>query len=64
MKNTNTYELRDTFNDVRISRHRSLAASQAAMKKHLRAVRRHNGEQSYLTYEITIGGRLVDLMED
>lgn len=44
--------LRDTFNDVLISKHRTVTAAVKAMHKHLRAVRRHNGQNSYLTYSI------------
>lgn len=58
----NMYKLIDSFNDVVISRHRTLKAAQRAMEKHLRAVRRHNGPNSYLTYEITYwNGAIVSL---
>jgi len=47
------YTLIDTFNDRPLSRHRSLLAAVRAKGKHLRAIRRRNGENSYLTYEVT-----------
>lgn len=43
-------ELIDTFNSVRLSRHRTLLAAVRAQRKHLAAVRRHNGDNAYLTY--------------
>jgi len=58
------YKLVDSFNEVVISRHRTAEAAQRAMQKHMRAVRRHNGQNSYLTYEIiSPDGKLVDLEE-
>jgi hypothetical protein len=47
------FTLIDTFNDRPLSRHRSLLAAVRAKGKHLRAVRRRNGQNSYLTYEVT-----------
>ena len=44
--------LQDTFNGVQISRHRTVLAAVKAQIRHLRAVRRHNGASSYLTYEV------------
>ncbi len=44
--------LTDTFNAVTISRHRSIRAAVLAQRRHLRAVRRMNGQNSYLTYRI------------
>jgi len=46
-------KLTDTFNNRLISRHRSVAAAVTARDKHLRAVRKVNGRNSYLTYSIT-----------
>ena len=58
------YKLIDTFNDVIISRHRTVEAAQRAMEKHMRAVRKYNGANSYLTYEIcTANGGIVALEE-
>lgn len=55
------YTLTDTFNNHTISRHRTLLAAVRAKGKHLRAVRRRNGSNSYLTYEITgPDGKKVD----
>jgi hypothetical protein len=44
--------LTDTFNNRQISTHRTIEAAVKAQAKHLRAVRRANGENSYLTYSI------------
>ena len=49
---TTMYTLRNTFGDATISQHRTLAAAVAAMDRHWRAVRRANGRDSYVTYEI------------
>jgi hypothetical protein len=50
---SSAYLLNDTFNGRVISRHRSIAAAINARGKHLTAVRRANGKDSYLTYSIT-----------
>jgi hypothetical protein len=42
--------LKDTFNNVTISRHRTLEAAVLAKRKHARAVRKANGENSYVWY--------------
>ena len=47
------YILTDTFNDRELSKHRTLEGAVKAQRKHLRAVKRANGENSYLTYAIT-----------
>ena len=54
------YILTDTFNDRELSKHRTLEAAVKAQRKHLRAVKRANGESSYLTYSITEGCKPVD----
>lgn len=54
------YTLTDTFNGVTISRHRTLERAIQAERRHLAAVRRANGPNSYLTYSITRNGRPVD----
>ena len=43
-------ELHDTFNNVIVSRHRSIGAAIKNQRRHLAAVKRANGENSYLTY--------------
>jgi hypothetical protein len=53
-------ELFDTFNSVLISRHRTLEAAVKAQRKHLAAVRRHNGRDSYLTYGYVEHGLYID----
>lgn len=47
------YTLTDTFNDQVISRHFTVLAAVRAQTRHLRAVRKANGKNSYLTYSIT-----------
>lgn len=42
--------LLDTFNHYTISRHRSILAAVKASRKHARAVKRHNGANSYIPY--------------
>ena len=54
------FTLTDTFNGVIISRHRTLERAVRAERRHLAAVRRANGKNSYLTYSITRDGRPVD----
>lgn len=54
------FTLTDTFNGVVISRHRTLERAVEAERRHLAAVRRANGKNSYLTYSITRDGRPVD----
>ena len=56
-----TYTLIDTFNSSIISRHRSLLAAVRASGQHARAIRRRNGGNAYVTYEITgTDGKKVD----
>jgi hypothetical protein len=54
------YILIDTFNNCTISRHRTLEAAIRAQRRHLKGVRRANGPNSYLTYEITRNGERID----
>lgn len=44
--------LTDTFNNRKISTHRTVEAAVKAQAKHLQAVKRANGDSSYLTYSI------------
>jgi hypothetical protein len=46
------YTLTDSFNRRYISTHRTLVAAILAEGLHSRAVRRHNGAHSYVTYSI------------
>ena len=46
------FYLFDTFNNSLISRHRTLIGAVKAQIRHLRAVRKRNGDNSYLTYGI------------
>lgn len=43
-------ELFDTFNKTKISSHNTLEGAVRKQRKHLAAVKRANGESSYLTY--------------
>ena len=47
------FVLLDTFNNRRISRHRTLENAIRAREKHLAAVKRANGRDAFLTYDIT-----------
>jgi hypothetical protein len=42
----------DSFNNVIISKHRNRYNAVKAMHKHIKAVKKANGKDSYLTYEI------------
>jgi hypothetical protein len=42
----------DTFNDVVISRHRDIENAIKAKHKHIKAIQKYNGKDSYLTYSI------------
>lgn len=58
------YILTDTFNNREISRHRTLAAAVIARMKHLKAVRKANGGNSYLTYGFSrTDGKEIEEME-
>lgn len=50
---THVYTLKDTFNDVTISRHHTALAAVKAQRAHLRALKARNGQNAYLTYETT-----------
>ena len=52
MKTNKMILLTDTFNNRVISSHRTVAGAVRAQHRHLLAVRRHNGPNSYLTYSI------------
>ena len=54
------FKLIDTFNNVLISTHKSLAAAVAADMKHDRAVKRANGSASYIPTAILENGEPVD----
>jgi len=57
-------KLIDTFNKVEISTHRTLEAAVKAQRKHLAAVKRRNGQNSYLTYAFRYSdGTAVDEWE-
>ncbi len=57
------YELHDTFNKHIISTHRSLLAARKAEIRHGRAVKRANGNSSYIPTAIRRAGNLP-LTED
>lgn len=50
------YHLIDTFNDRRISSHRTLKAAIEADRKYDRAVKRANGQSSYIPTQYREGG--------
>lgn len=57
-------QLIDTFNDVKISSHNTLKAAVQKQRNHLAAVKRANGESSYLTYAFRyVDGTPVDSEE-
>lgn len=51
------YTVRDTFNNRTVSNHRSLEAAVAADIKFGKAVKRANGQSSYIPTEILCDGR-------
>ena len=51
----------DTFNQTLISKHHSLVNAVKAQRKHLRAIRKHNGKSSYSTYGFAESGDENDL---
>ena len=56
--------LYDSFNDTKISTHRTLVGAVKAQRKHLAAVRRNNGQNSYVTYAFRLAdGTPVDADE-
>lgn len=55
------FQLRDSFNNTLISNHRTAENAGKAAAKHTRAVKRHNGEQSFCRFGLTRDGKPVDL---
>lgn len=55
------FQLRDSFNHITLSKHRSAFNAGKAAAKHTDAVKRHNGPQSYCRFELRRGGETVDL---
>ena len=58
------YVLKDAFNGVILSRHKTIDAAVRAKDKHLRAVKRANGENSYLEYIIEDRSRFLPYNEN
>lgn len=54
------FTLTDTFNDRPISRHHTLAAAVRAQSAHSRAVKRRNGENSYIPTAVFESGKPVN----
>jgi hypothetical protein len=50
-------ELWDTFNNRKISSHKTIQAAVEARRRHLKGVRKANGGYCYLTYEYRQGGK-------
>ena len=42
----------DSFNNVTISKHRSIENAIKAKHKHIKAIQKYNGKNSYVTYKI------------
>lgn len=56
--------LNDTFNNRKISSHRTIEAAVKAKAKHIRAIQKANGPGSYVWYSITYeNGERVDPYE-
>ena len=55
-----TYSLHDTFNDCEISRHRSIETAVRAQLSHSRAVKRANGQNSFIPTRILCNGARLD----
>jgi hypothetical protein len=55
-----TYSLHDTFNDCEISRHRSIETAVRASLRFSRAVKRANGQNSFLPTCILCNGARLD----
>ena len=53
------YELRDTFNDVTISRHRTAINAMKAWRRHDARVALHNGPTSYIPKKIMLDGEEI-----
>jgi hypothetical protein len=53
-------ELFDAFNDVLISRHKTIEAAELAQANHLKKVKKTNGEHSYLKYRYVYSGSRGD----
>ena len=61
MSNTRKFTVRDTFNGVTVSTHGSIEAAVAADIRFGKAVKRANGQSSYIPTEILCDGeRLSD----
>lgn len=58
------FELNDTFNNQVISRHRTMETAAKALVKHARAVKRNNGENSYIPYSLTKNGNPLEEWEE
>lgn len=54
------YTLHDTFNDRLLSSHRSIETAVRASYRYERAVKRANGESSYIPTEIRCDGERLD----
>jgi hypothetical protein len=55
-----TYTLQDTFNNCKISNHRTMEAAVKADLKHRRKVKNSNGRNSYIPTTILIDGKKLD----
>jgi hypothetical protein len=55
-----TYSLHDTFNDCEISRHRSIETAVRASLRFSHAVKRANGQNSFIPTRILCDGKRLD----
>jgi hypothetical protein len=55
-----TYSLHDTFNDRELSRHRSIETAVRASLRFSRAVKRANGQNSFIPTRILCDGARLD----
>jgi hypothetical protein len=54
------FTLHDTFNDREVSRHRSIETAVRAQLSHSRAVKRSNGQNSFIPTRILCDGSRLD----
>jgi hypothetical protein len=55
-----TYSLHDTFNNCEVSRHRSIETAVRASLRFSRAVKRANGQNSFIPTRILCNGARLD----
>jgi len=53
------YQLFDTFNNCKISNHRSFESAEKATVAHYKAVKKRHGHSAYVPTEIRVNGKAV-----